>query len=325
MRGSRLRAEKADGLRKRSPAPARRRARPRLDHSGCDVRLAHVPRSEGQGDRAAVEGATRIDSLAAGARLLEGKARVVDLHTLEVNGERDHRREHLDRDRRRTALAAQRQVDHVRRGVSPPRVATADRDPRRGLHRRRVRAHLCRVRLAGDARPPRRHPAQLRSGHPERGRARPDESRDPDRTRPTASRVSSTTSRWPRSVARRARPGLGLEEIGVQARCARRHRASTSSRARTFRTSARSATSPARRADARRDPRGPRRRRYAVRRPAHADPSRAHPDRGVRAAARRDRRLDRAGRDRRWARDPDLPRAVPADAVLARRAATSTC
>ena len=129
----------------------------------------------------------------AGVEMYDGRAVLVDPHTVEVGG------------RRMTAgivlvatggrpfnpgPSGHRARHHLQRGLPPLRAAAPRRGRRRRLHRRRVRRDLQRPGLRGDAdlpRPP--GPARLRRGRPRDG-STPRWSR---RASPSSTTPSSTT------------------------------------------------------------------------------------------------------------------------------------
>ena len=100
----------------------------------------------------------------AGVDIIEGRARLVDAHTVAVGSAQHSARVHPDRLRRMAGDAGHsryRARDHLERSVPSRSPAGARADRRRRLHRRGVRDHLPRSRG-------RRHPAPPRPTLPAR-------------------------------------------------------------------------------------------------------------------------------------------------------------
>ena len=129
---------------------------------------------------ARLEAAYTANLTRANVTIEKSRAVLDDAHTVRLlaDGRQRARQAHPDRDRRLARHGhrhrGHRACDLVERGVPPDRAAEAHPDPGRRLHRGRVRLHLRRVGLAGDAGLSRReHPARLR-----RRRARASARRD---------------------------------------------------------------------------------------------------------------------------------------------------
>ena len=126
----------------------------------------------------------------AGVKIVKSRAVIADPHTIELADRRARPRQaYPDRDRRHAELrrsdSRPRACHLLERGVSSEGVAAPHRDPGRRLYRGRVRRHLCRARLAGDADLSRRqHPARLRRRRAQASARRDGKARHQCRHRP---------------------------------------------------------------------------------------------------------------------------------------------
>ena len=127
----------------------------RLDRAGADLRLEDADRQQGSRDRPA-RGRLRDHAGARQGHAVQGprggRGRADGAGRQRRNAPRQA---YPDRHRRRSLCGRRYRGARARhlleRGVPPGRVAEAHSDPGRRLHRGRVRRHLQRARLAGDA------------------------------------------------------------------------------------------------------------------------------------------------------------------------------
>ena len=208
--------------------------------AGADVRLGDADRQQGQGDRAARERPTPPISTAPRSRSSRAARCSIDPHTVKLAATGETvRAKHILIATGGCALARHghrgpRARHLVERGVPSDGAAEAHPDPGRRLHRGRVRRHLQRPRLRGDAGLSRRqHPARLRrrrahaSAHRD-GKARHQDHHQEDRRGHREGRTAGCASSCPTTrtivvdkvmFATGRRPnvkGLGLEAAGVR-------------------------------------------------------------------------------------------------------------